>query len=136
MRPLPSRTSILAFAVIAPLLLRLPLQLLSRWAQRSARGKETFDERVMLSHVDAVLSGAPAWIRAWRCVPRGLTRFYFLRHAASDVTLAFGVDRSGAPAGHCWLTVDGVPLDEPRDPRPLYVQTFALDNRPPRDHRR
>jgi len=63
------------------------------------------------------------------CLTLGLTRYYFLRRAGMDVSLHFGMGRVGEKGsfdGHCWLTQDGEPYYESRDPRPLYVEMWRI----------
>jgi hypothetical protein len=58
---------------------------------------------------------------------RGLTLFWFLRRAGLNVELRFGLDPSvGAAAdGHCWLTLDGEPYLEARDPQ-RFTELYRL----------
>lgn len=63
------------------------------------------------------------------CLTRGLTRYYFLRRAGLDVSLHFGMGRSGKgreSVGHCWLMRDGEPYLEGEDPRPLYIEMYRV----------
>jgi hypothetical protein len=62
------------------------------------------------------------------CLTRGVTLFWFLRRAGLDVELRFGVDpRDAADTdGHCWLSVDGEPFLEKRDPRPRFAELYRL----------
>jgi len=55
-----------------------------------------------------------------------VTLYRFLRRAGADVSLRFGVGMmDGAIAGHCWIVYRGEPLAERRDPRGLFVETWA-----------
>ena len=51
------------------------------------------------------------------CLRRSLIRFHALRTAGLPVVVCFGArhvtDRDGSLAGHAWLTLDGVPYQEP-----------------------
>lgn len=61
------------------------------------------------------------------CLTQGVTLYYFLRRAGSDVTLAFGIARIREEfTGHCWLERGGVPILEDEDPRTLYVRTVSI----------
>ena len=41
------------------------------------------------------------------------------------VSLRFGIGEiAGRLEGHCWLALDGEPFAEPRDPRPIYTETW------------
>jgi hypothetical protein len=79
--------------------------------------------------VDAVL-GRFGRLVSTSCLTRGLTRYYFLRRAGVPVTLCFGV---GWPDGrfeaHCWLSRDGEPFLEARDPRPVFGETYRIPGR-------
>jgi hypothetical protein len=63
------------------------------------------------------------------CLTRGLTLYWFLRRAGLDVELRFGLDPAhdgDLTDGHCWLTLDGAPYLEPRDPRPRFTELYRL----------
>ena len=62
------------------------------------------------------------------CLTRGVTLFWFLRQAGFDVELRFGIDprTEAAGDGHCWLTLDGAPILEKRDPLLQFVETYRL----------
>jgi transglutaminase-like putative cysteine protease len=52
-----------------------------------------------------------------------------LRSAGIDAELVFGMGRADTADGydgHCWVTVDGAPYLEPRDPRDAYVAMYTL----------
>ena len=73
------------------------------------------------------------------CLVRGITRYRFLREAGVDVTLCFGIGRLPGQesfTGHCWLEMDGRALAEPREPRPIYTETYRVSPRPRRDRER
>ena len=62
---------------------------------------------------------------------RGVTLYRVLRRAGAEVSLRFGVgviggQAEGRMAAHCWLVYQGEPLAEPRDPRPLFAETWSI----------
>jgi hypothetical protein len=66
-----------------------------------------------------------------RCLVKGMTRYYFLRHAGMDVKLCFGaaVDSAGelmVADGHCWLEKDGASYLEQTDSRLHFVTIYTL----------
>ncbi|HEX8849071.1 MAG TPA: lasso peptide biosynthesis B2 protein [Gemmatimonadaceae bacterium] len=76
--------------------------------------------------VDALLA-LMAPLVTHRCQLRALTLYYLLRRAGSDVGLAFGVaDSPRFTEGHCWLTSEGEPYLERRDPRPVFVELYRI----------
>ena len=122
------RLRVRLFAAAVPMLLRLPLPVLGRLLEPAWPVAAPDPERVRRTRaaVDAVL-GARAARAPTTCLTRGLTRYYFLRRAGMDVTLHFGMGEvDGVFAGHCWLTADGEPLLEPRDPRPVFAETYRI----------
>ena len=59
---------------------------------------------------------------------RGLTLYRFLRRAGAEVSLRFGAgEMNGRFAAHCWIVYRGEPLAEPRDPRPLFTETWRIE---------
>lgn len=118
-----------AFAV--PVLLRLPLPRLKAWLEpRSPRpAREDLPPaaaEAIVRRIDAVLRSGHPLIRSG-CLTRGFTLYHFLRRAGGDVCLRFGMGQiDGAFAGHCWVDLRGEPLAEPRDPRPLFVETYHI----------
>ena len=63
------------------------------------------------------------------CLTRGLTLYRFCRRAGYEIELRFGIapsPRDVGEGGHCWLTLDGEPLLEKRDPRAHYIETFRM----------
>jgi hypothetical protein len=85
----------------------------------------------LVGRIDELLiAGRPA-VRTG-CMVRGLTLYRFLRRAGADVSLRFGVGTiRGEFAAHCWLVYRGEPLEEPRDPRPLFAETWRIEPSPP-----
>jgi hypothetical protein len=116
------------FAAGVPALLRLPLPVIGRLLEPARSVAPPDPERVRRTWgaVDAVLGGGSALVRT-TCLTRGLTRYYFLRRAGVAVSLHFGVGMvDGAYAGHCWLSADGEPLCETRDPRLVFAETYRF----------
>lgn len=115
-------------AALAPALLRLRLSRLERVLEprRRRRPVESSRVRELLDEVDAVLTACPPLVRSG-CLTRGVTRYWFLRRAGLDVTLAFGMGEvEGGPAGHCWLVRDGEPWLEDTDPRPHFTTLYTI----------
>jgi hypothetical protein len=121
---------VLLFAAAVPALARLPLARLARLLEPSAVPPHDPERERRTRRVVERVLGAPVPLPRRDCMTRALTRYYFLRRAGADVCLHFGIGMvDGAPAGHCWLSRDGEPLLEPRDPRPLFTETYHV----PRD---
>jgi hypothetical protein len=121
------------FAATVPLLMRLPLPRLSRVVTRSTHAQPQPSpphggelER-LASTMDLATRVAHPLVRTG-CLTRGVTLYWFARRAGFDVELRFGIDPADAEA-HCWLTLDGEPVLEKRDPRAHYVETFRLPAR-------
>ncbi len=122
-------TRVGAFACTVPLLMRLPLPRVSALITRPVRRRapaigavERLDRLIALAP-----RVAPPFVRSG-CLTRGITLFWFLRRVGLDVELRFGLDPGGdQPSdGHCWLTLDGEPFLEKRDPRPHFAETYRL----------
>lgn len=128
-----SAVRVLAFAAAAPLLLRVvPLERLGPWLEPdTAQAASPAGPDDLVRRVDRLIKlGWPVVRRG--CLVRGLTLYRFLREAGFEVSLCFGMGRppeEGADAdftGHCWIELDGRPLAEKRDPRPIYAETFRI----------
>jgi hypothetical protein len=122
------RARITAFAAAVPLLMKLRLEHLDRVVSRRHQGGRSLAELDALSaELDAVLTAPRRPVRAG-CLTRGLTRYFFLRGAGAPVSLCFGMGSpfSAELEGHCWLELDGEPLFETRDPRPLFAEMYRL----------
>ncbi len=80
----------------------------------------------LVTRVDRLLAAGRPLVRSG-CLVRGLTLYRVLRRAGAEVSLRFGVgEMGGRMAAHCWLVYQGEPLAEPRDPRPLFAQTWSI----------
>jgi hypothetical protein len=120
-----------AFAAAVPLLMRLPLTRVAgliTWPPRRRHPSATEVERLERLVALAPRVGRPL-VRTG-CLTRGLTLFWFLRRAGLDVELRFGLDptndHDGLTDGHCWLTLNGEPFLEKRDPRPRFAEVYRL----------
>jgi hypothetical protein len=116
-------------AASVPLIMRLPLQRVRRLLEPSPQVSivtNVGQEIHLLALVDLVLDLTRPILRP-DCQVRGLTRYYVLRRAGVDVSLAFGLGwPNGVLAGHCWLVKDDEPYMEPRDPRPVFTETLRF----------
>lgn len=123
-------TRILLFAASVPMLMRLKLARLAALLEPGSAAGPIDPSRAykVCSYTEkAIRLGSP--IVRHGCLTLGLTRYYFLRRAGMDVSLHFGMGRVGENEsfdGHCWLTQDGEPYYESRDPRPLYVEMWRI----------
>jgi Transglutaminase-like superfamily len=136
-RLLPVR--VLLFGLTVPLLLRLKLESLALWMEPNSPPPPHGGR----AEAEALVRRIDLWLRAGRplvrsgCLTRGLTLYWFLRRAGFPVSLRFGIGEMGETEdrldGHCWLALEGEPLAERRDPRPLYTETWRIpsDNREP-----
>jgi len=121
------------FALSLRALQRLPLPRLEALLEPSAapaRARPADRERIAASVLAMLEAGRPL-VRSG-CLTRGLTLYYFLRRAGEDVALCFGMGRADGGDGfdgHCWVTLDGEPYLERRDPRPLYVEMYSFGRR-------
>jgi len=118
------------FAAAVPALLRLPLPRLAALLVRPTASQ--VPDPGELQRLDRVVTLAPRIAHPVvrpGCLTRGLTLFWFLRRAGLEVELRFGIDPSTAgpdDGGHCWLTLDGEPYLELRDPRPRFTELYRL----------
>jgi Transglutaminase-like superfamily len=121
-------------ALVAPLLLRLPLphlEALLEWSAVGKAGPASCDPDAVAATVLAMLQAGRPLVRRG-CLTRGLTLYYCLRRAGVDVGLNFGMGSvAGGDGfeGHCWLVLNGEPYLEPRDPRPDYATTHSFRRR-------
>jgi len=84
----------------------------------------------LVRRIDSLLVAGRPVVRTG-CMIRGLTLYRFLRRAGADVSLRFGVGKiRGEFAAHCWIVYRGEPLEEPRDPRPLFTETWRIEPAP------
>jgi hypothetical protein len=130
---------VLGFAAAVPLLLRIvKLPHLGDRLEPAAPPEPPADpaevER-LIRRVDLLIRLGWPFVRRG-CLVRGLTRYRFLREAGVDAALCFGIGRLPGQedfTGHCWLELDGRALAEPREPRPIYTETYRVSPRPRRD---
>ena len=125
---------VLTFATVVPLLFNLRLSVLSRMLERRIRsarqqGIDATTSDQIIRCVETALTVANPLVRS-RCLIRAVTLYYFLRRAGMDLALCFGAaskeGRLVERAGHCWLTKDGEPFLEERDPRVGFVPIYWL----------
>lgn len=122
-----------AFGAAVPLLMRLPLPRLAVLLTRAPRRRPP-QRRPSPSEIDrlerlvAIGPRVAGPLVRPGCLTRGVTLFWFLRRAGLEVELRFGLDpRDAADTdGHCWLSVDGEPFLEKRDPRPRFAELYRL----------
>ena len=122
---------VIAFAAAAPLIMRLPLPRAAALLTSAPRGPRPLPAPAEIERLDRLVALAPRVARPLvrpGCLTRGITLFWFLRRAGLDVELRFGLDPRDADAteGHCWLSLDGEPFLERRDPRPRFAELYRL----------
>jgi hypothetical protein len=133
---------VLCFAAAVPLILRLrKLPSLPAWLEPAGRAgilppPSPSEVDALVRRVDRLIAAGRPFIR-YGCLVRGLTLYRFLRRAGAEVSLRFGVGMMGAGgkegeadggfAAHCWVVYRGEPLAEPRDPRPLFQETWRIE---------
>ena len=122
---------VLLFAAVVPLLLRFrKLPGLPAWLEPTGEipPPPTPEEvAALVRRIDSLIAAGRPVVRSG-CLTRGLTLYRFLRRAGADVSLRFGVGTmSGRFAAHCWIVYHGEPLAEPRDPRPLFTETWRIE---------
>jgi hypothetical protein len=122
---------VLLFAASVPLILRLrKLPDLPAWLE--PRGPfppppSASEVHLLVRRIDALLAAGRPFVRSG-CMVRGLTLYHFLRRAGAEVSLHFGAgEMNGRFAAHCWIVYLGEPLAEPRDPRPLFTETWRIE---------
>jgi hypothetical protein len=128
---------VVLFGLAAPLFLRRPPERLAAWLESAAPSqgappmapmtRETLrTAAVLVRRIDFWMRAAWPLVRRG-CLPRGITRFWFLRRAGIPVSLRFGIGEiAGRLEGHCWLVLGGEPFAEPRDPRLIYTETWRI----------
>ena len=118
-----------AFATAVPVLMRLPLPRVGAVLTRRPPGwRPSSSEIERLERVVALAPRVAGPFVRPGCLTRGVTLFWFSRRAGLDVELRFGLDpRDAADTdGHCWLSIDGEPFLEKRDPRPRFAELYRL----------
>ena len=125
-----SAVRVLLFAAASPLLLRaVKLERLGAWLEpETPLPAGQADPAPLVRRIDRLLRlGWPLVRRG--CLVRGMTLYRFLREAGFEVALCFGMGKPEGGSdftGHCWIELDGRPLAEKRDPRPIYTETFRI----------
>lgn len=125
-----SAVRVLLFAAASPLLLRaVKLERLGAWLEPRTSGKTSAQPaEALVRRIDRLLRlGWPLVRRG--CLVRGMTLYRFLREAGFEASLCFGMGQPEGESdftGHCWIELDGQPLAEKRDPRPIYTETFRI----------
>ena len=122
---------ILLFAAAVPLILRLrKLPDLPAWLEPGRPRQNTLtaaEVALLVRRIDALIAAGHPFVR-YGCLVRGLTLYRFLRRAGAEVSLRFGAGQmNGSFAAHCWIVYLGEPLAEPRDPRPLFTETWRIE---------
>jgi hypothetical protein len=107
--------------------MRLPLTRLRTVLEprRPSVGAPADSPQHVLELVNLILDGLRPILRP-TCLTRGVTRYFFLRRAGLDVSLAFGISPTPGLGGHCWLERSGQPFLEPRDPRPIFALMYRI----------
>lgn len=123
---------ILLFAAAVPLILRVrKLPGLPAWLEPARPPRKTppspAEVDALVRRVDGLIAAGRPFVRSG-CLVRGLTLYRFLRRDGADVSLRFGVGAvNDGFAAHCWVVYRGEPLAEPRDPRPLFQETWRIE---------
>ena len=121
---------VFAFATVVPLLMLFKIPRVAAIVEPGGEPQPADPElvkRIVACVEIAVRKGRPL-VRS-SCLTRGLAHYYFLRRAGLDVSLHFGIGRTGKEkefSGHCWLAKEGQPYLEPRDPRALYTDMYCI----------
>jgi hypothetical protein len=118
------------FASFVPLLSRLPIRRLQRFAEptgkRPSRMLQRAGEDRIILCTETICRLGRRFIRR-RCMTRGLTLYFFLQRAGIDVSLIFGVGEvREKPEGHCWLERYGEPFLEATDPRLHFTPMYSF----------
>lgn len=138
--PAPLLVRLCLVAVSAPLLARAGLPRLQRWLEPARPPVRPSSERVdaigrqSAAWVDGIIARGAPIVRPG-CLTRGITLYYALRRDGVDVALAFGVGTDqGAPAGHCWLDLEGRPFLERVDPLDKFTEVVRVTSAGVRQH--
>ncbi|MCB9679295.1 MAG: lasso peptide biosynthesis B2 protein [Alphaproteobacteria bacterium] len=121
------RASALAIA-LPPLLRALPLpELVRRVAGDLGASAALPEPSRMVWLTDGVLRRGRGPFAA-NCVVRSLILLRYLRRRGVPAVVVFGARRTAEKPidGHAWVTIDGEPLAEATDPRPLYRETYRF----------
>ena len=120
---------VVVVATLVPVLMRLPLPKLRGMLEPAAKPlvADPADERRVIGLLNLAFDALRPLLYP-TCLTRGVTRYYFLRRAGVDVSLAFGIGRllTADIAGHCWLVRDGEPFLEAGDPRSTFTEVYRI----------
>ena len=126
-------TRIFLFTISVPALLRLNLSRL-QWVLEPGELPAPIDParvKKITRYVNLVMNAGMPFVRPG-CLTRGVTLYYFLKRSGVDLSLSFGLGKvDGQYAGHCWLTMDGMPYLERCDPRPFFTEILSIPLRRP-----
>jgi hypothetical protein len=122
---------VLGFAAAVPLILRFrKLPGLPAWLEPAGEAPpppSPSEVDALVRRVDRLIAAGRPFVR-YGCLVRGLTLYRCLRRAGAQVSLRFGVGAlEDGFAAHCWVVYQGEPLAEPRDPRPLFQETWRIE---------
>jgi hypothetical protein len=121
---------VIAVGLAAPALVRLDLERLQRVLEPHRSSPLDLDQRAAAVQVEritaAALRRAGPLVRPG-CLPRGLARYAAMRRVGIDVVLCFGVGRpKDELEGHCWLSLDGEVLFEPRQSAAAFTRVVGI----------
>jgi hypothetical protein len=114
-------------AGLVPVLMRLPLNRVRAVIEPGGAlpASDSSAQRQIIEGVNLALDLLHPLLRP-TCLTRGVTRYYFLRRAGLNVSLAFGIRPTTEAVGHCWLMLDGQPFLETRDPRTDFTEIYRI----------
>jgi hypothetical protein len=120
---------VITFAAAVPLLMWFPLDRVGRWITPSGDADpepSRVDVAALVARIDRWLVRSRPFVRPG-CLTRGITLYRFLRRSGARVSLRFGVGSvNGTFEGHCWIVYGDEPVGERRDPRDVFIETWAI----------
>jgi transglutaminase superfamily protein len=93
--------------------------------RRFSRSSAAAPPDAVVDAVDYVLGSGWRFVRRG-CLTRGIALYELLASGRDDLALVFGVDRTLAADGHCWLEQDGEPVHERVDPRASFMSVWQI----------